>query len=227
MLSPVSSHKSQSQQKEWEYDNHKGSSRIEKPPQAIHGKVAKALGPCGTGGQLVLLLAHKIQGQVQPDQKVEAADVLGKVPGVVALKVDSRRQVSWAVALDVVVLDVVVVVRVPGVAHEWIQDEGEGAVQPGPALGQHAALVDVLVHHERVRGHVEELHEEVQHAVGPGKVHKEQVRGARDGGGEVDEQMRPHDNVRLGAHDPLRPADVGLQQPVVDGLGKLQVPEIG
>lgn len=49
-------------------------------------------------------------------------------------------------------LTVVVEVGVPGVAEERVGDEGEGEVDDAPrvALGEHAAHVDVLVHHQHV-----------------------------------------------------------------------------
>lgn len=47
------------------------------------------------------------------------------------------------------VLDVVVVVRVPGVAEQRLEDVREREVEDGKAFGEYAVIVDVVVQHQR------------------------------------------------------------------------------
>jgi len=133
----------------------------------------------------------------------------------VALEADGRRQVARAVALDVVVLDVVVVVRVPGVAHEGVHDVGEEVVDEGEAAGEHAALVDVLVLEQGVGSHVVALHGDVEDGVQVGEAGEEEDGGG-DRGGEVEEEVRDEDDVRFDTAGGARPGDVGGQQAVED-----------
>ena len=50
------------------------------------------------------------------------------------------------VALYVMMLHVVVVIRIPCVAHERLDDVWEGHVQPLPAFLENAVVVDVIMH---------------------------------------------------------------------------------
>ena len=94
----------------------------------------------------------------------------------VALIAHSRGEIVRPVAFDVVVLNVVKEVRVPGMAHERVEDVGEDGVDQGVFFVQHAPHVDVLVHEQRVGAHVVELHGGVEDAVPPAEV-VEEVQG--------------------------------------------------
>lgn len=80
--------------------------------------------------------------------------------------------------------DVVVVVRVPGVAHKWIRDVWEERVEEPEWLGEDAAHVDMLVHHEGVGAHVVGLHDPVEDTMEPGEM-VVQIDRAGDDGGEI------------------------------------------
>ena len=47
---------------------------------------------------------------------------------LISLVSNRGRKVFWAIIFDVVVLHVVIVVTVPGMAEEWVEDIREGAI---------------------------------------------------------------------------------------------------
>lgn len=173
--------------------------------------VAANLPEGGLAGQHGPAGPPEVARQVEPHKEEEAAEVHEEVRQAVALVTDRRRQVARAVALDVVVLDVVVEVAVPRVAHERIHDVGKQLVDDGKAAGEHAALVDVLVLEQRVRPHVGALQRDVQDGMEVAEAGEEQ-HGAGDRGAKVQQQVRHEDGVGLDAHHAPRPGDVALKQ---------------
>lgn len=209
VLAPVPDHEAEPHQGQGEQEDEQGRVAI-KEEQGEEGGVVSELPAGGLESHLGAVLAEEVQGQVEPDEEEEAPEVVQEVPDVVALVPHGGREVVRPVALDVVVLHVMVEVRVPGVAHQGVGDVGEQQVEgarPRPPLRQHPARVDVLVHHQRVRAHVIELHGEVQHAAQVAEVAVQPYR-AGDGRGEVQDQVRHHDHVRLVPRDPPRPVHV-------------------
>ena len=114
--------------------------------------------------------ADEIQGKFEPDEEEEAADVAQEIGEVVPLVTHGGGEVTWPVALDVVVLDVVIVVRVPRVAHQGIRDVGKDRVEEPEGLAEDTAHVDVLVHHQGVGANEVRLHDPVEDAMEPGEV---------------------------------------------------------
>lgn len=141
-----------------------------------------------------------------------------EVEDVVTLIAKRGRQVVGSVALDVVVLDMMVEVAVPGMAHERIEHVGEGVVEPGHVLGQDTSHVDVLVHHEGVGADIAELQDQVQDAVKPCEG-VEEVEDAGDGGGEVEEEMGDNEHVGLYTHEGACDADVERDDPGIEERG--------
>lgn len=92
-------------------------------------------------------------------------------------------------------------------AHEGVQDVGEGGIEEFELLVQNTAHVDVLVHHERVGAHVVELHGGVQRAVPPVEV-VEEVYGRGNASEEVEEQVGEHNHIGLDADDRAAPSYV-------------------
>ena len=225
VLAPVAHHEPETHQRERDEQRPHGRAQVDEARGAVQEQVGAGLGSARLERGARLALAHEVRRQVDPDEEKEAGDVVGKVPGVVALVADGGAEVVGAVALDVMVLDVVVVVCVPGVAHERIEDVGEGAVEPGEARRQDAAHVDVLVHHERVGAHVVELHGEVEEGVRVGEA-VEEVEGGGNRGAEVEEEVRHEDDVGRMPHEARGVRDVGAQYVCVDGFGELQVSEV-
>ncbi|TKW51113.1 hypothetical protein CTA1_12224 [Colletotrichum tanaceti] len=221
VLAPVADHQAQAEQQQRAEEDKGGGAAVEAVQGAEDGVVAEL--PEGRlPGVAQLALAEEVARQVEPDEEEEAGDVAEEVEGVVALVADGGGQVVGPVALDVVVLDVVVEVGVPGVAHEGVGDVGEGGVEgPQEAAGlpgEDAAHVDVLVHHEGVGADVVELHGHVQRAVDVAET-AEQQQGARHGGGQVEEQVGEHQDVGLVADDAARPGHVRQDDVPVEGGG--------
>lgn len=173
MLSPVTDHQPQPHDYQRQYKDESRGLRVQLEHgvlEDIRPQLPESLPCC----HAVPPLADKVRRQIQPNKKEKLAHVVQEVQHAVPLIADSGALVIGPVALDVVVLDVVVEVAVPGVAHERVQQVGEGGVEPGVALVQHAPAVDVLVHHERVGARVRDLHDDVQDAVEPGEVAEQQ-----------------------------------------------------
>lgn len=124
----------------------------------------------GLQGQFVILLAGKVEREVEPDQEEESSDVVQEVPDVVSLVSKGGGKIVRAVAFDVVVFDVVVVVRVPGMTHERFQDVREAEVEDRPVFRQHAVVVDVVVHQEGEGARAPEGESRVEDAMDPGEV---------------------------------------------------------
>jgi hypothetical protein len=59
------------------------------------------------------------------------------------------------------VLDVVVVVSVPSVAHERVEEVRETCIEDRESFREDPTTVNVLVHHEGVAAHIGELHDDV------------------------------------------------------------------
>lgn len=227
MLAPVANHQAEAHDGQRQQEHKDGRPPVELPHGVLQG-VAAELPEGRLEREHRPVLPEEVEGKLEPDEEVEAPDVVQEVPEAVALVPDGGAQVVRAVALDVVVLDVVVEVRVPGVAHEGVQQVGEGEVEPGVGLVEDAAAVDVLVHHQRVGAGVGDLHDGVHDAVDPGEV-VEEPQGRRHRGGEVQDHVGEHDDVRLDAHDGLAQLDVGLEQPVQHGrqlAQRAQVPGV-
>lgn len=231
MLSPIAHHQRHPQHHQRQH--HRPKHRLPSPGRKVpHGDVhgvATILPERRLGRLLVASLAREIQRQIQPHQEIESADVLGKLAELIALVPDRRRQIIRPVALDVVVLDVVVVVRVPGVAHQGIQNIGKHGVEyPRPPFifGQDATHVDVLVHHQRVGAHVPAVEDGVEDGVRPGEADKEEIHGGRDSGGKVDEEVGDHQNVGWYADEGGGPLLIGGEEGGREPLEGLQVGEV-
>lgn len=141
-----------------------------------------------------LALSEEIARKLKPHEEQKSADIAQEVVQLVSLVPDSRRQITGSIPFDVVVLDVMVVVRVPRMSHERVGDVGKERVKQPELLGEDSAHVDVLVHHERVGPHVVRLHDPVEDPMDPSEVIV-QVDCTGDGGGEVQDEMRQHHNV--------------------------------
>lgn len=200
MLAPVANHQAHAELHERQQEHAEGRAPGHISPEEEEGGVVADFPEGGFAGEIGLALAEEVQRQLQPDQEEEATDVAEEVEEVVALIADGRGEVLGAVALDVVVLDVVVIVGVPGVAHERVGDVGEQLVKPAEAFLQDPAHVDMLVHHEGVRAHVVGLHDPVQDTVRPVEV-SEQEDCTGDRGCEIQQQVGEHHHVGVNAHD--------------------------
>lgn len=67
-------------------------------------------------------------------------------------------------------LDVVIVVGVPGVSHQRLEDIGERSIEPGVILGEYAVIMYVIVKQECESTAVPCRHYPVTDAVEPGEA---------------------------------------------------------
>lgn len=184
VLTPVAHHEAYAQEHKREDECEESRARVHPLIERVDGAVIAQLPRPSLDSQQSLALADKVERELEPDKEEKAADVAQEIAEVVALVPHCGRQIAGPVALDMVVFDVVVEVRVPGMAHERVRDVGEERVEGPEGSGQNTAHVDVLVHHQRVAADIVGLHDPVQEAMEPGEV-VVQVDGAGDDSGEV------------------------------------------
>lgn len=89
---------------------------------------------------------------------------------LIALVAHSRAEVVGSVAFDMVVLDMVEVVAIPRMAHQWVGNVWEEIVEPGEVLLEDSAHMDVLMHHQGIGTHVEPLPHRMQQPVPPVEI---------------------------------------------------------
>ena len=129
VLAPVADHEGDAHAEEREEEDEDGGSRAEVCHECDEGQPGD-FRQDGFERRAVLPPPDEVAGEVEPGGEHEVQDVMREVPGVVALVADRAAEVAGPVALDVVVLDVVEVVGVPGVAHERVEEVGEDGVEP-------------------------------------------------------------------------------------------------
>lgn len=147
VLAPVADHQTQSQKSEGEEIHEQRGAEADIRSEEVVHPIGAEFEEGGLGRHAPLASADEGGRQVHPHEEAEARDVEGEVRWTVALVADGGGDVIGPVPFDMVVLDVVEVVGVPGVAEEGIEEVGEGGVEEGEAFGEDATLVDVLVHH--------------------------------------------------------------------------------
>lgn len=138
------------------------------------------------------------------------------MPDIVALVAHGRRQVVGSVGLNVMMLNVMEVVRVPGMPHQRICDVREDAVKRRILLVQYPPHVDVLVHHQCVCPHEVYLHYRVQRAMPPVEV-VEHIDGGRYARAEIEEEVGQHYDISVNADDCTGPANVGIDDQFAEG----------
>lgn len=129
VLAPITHHKTQTHDGKWENKDEKSGARINVGIEQVDGDIVAEFPESRFEGKFDLALPPEIQRELQPDQKDESAHVARKVEDAVSVVEHGGAQVVLAVALDVVVFDMVVVVRVPSMAHHGIKYVGEEGVE--------------------------------------------------------------------------------------------------
>lgn len=114
MLAPVSNHQATSHDQQRQKENEDRCAGVDIVIQQINRRVVAELPESCAAGIAELTLPPEVEREFGPDEEKESADVASKVKPVVAVVKHCGAQVIGAVALDMVMLDVVVVVRVPG-----------------------------------------------------------------------------------------------------------------
>lgn len=110
VLAPITGHKSQAHGSERNQINKDGCASVDVVVHEVQEDVVADLTSACLECKVGLTRVQKVHGQVKPDEEVESADILHKVPDAVSLVSNRGRKVVRTIAFDVVVLDMVVVV---------------------------------------------------------------------------------------------------------------------
>ena len=209
MLTPVPHHQAQTHEHERDPEREHRGPGIDAEGHVVQKRITRRFRQESFDSKIRLSLTEKVHRQIPPDKKEEPAKILRKTPRRIALIPNRRREITRPIALDMMVLDVVVVVRVPGMTHQRLQDVGERDVEPVPVFGQDAIIVDVIVHEQGEGAGAPEAIDCVQDAVEVSEV-VEEVEGAGEVDAEVEEDMREEDYVSRVARYGCGEAGVGF-----------------
>ena len=105
----------------------------------------------------------------------------------------------------------VVVVRIPRMAHEGINNIREERVDQTILRSQDAFHVDILMFHERVAARIPDVHDPVKEAMDPAEVVAIEIKRTGDRGRQVKQEMRDHHDVGWKTCDLLSPANIRLE----------------
>ena len=114
----------------------------------------------------------------------------------------------------------VIVIRVPCVPHQRLQDIGPHLVEPGIVAGQQAVVVDMIMEHQSKGPAVPALHDPVEDCVWPREV-VEEIQSARHGRCKIEEDVREEDDIGWSSNNPLRPRRIWLYEVTENGLGDI------
>ena len=128
MLAPVARHESQAHKSERNQKDKDCCASVNITVHKVQENVVAPFAHTSLERKVDLTGANKVHGQVEPNEEIESTDVLREIPNTIPLIPDSGREVIGSVAFHMMVLDVVIVIRVPGMTHERIQDVREGSV---------------------------------------------------------------------------------------------------
>lgn len=123
-----------------------------------------------------------------------------EIPNVVPLVADGRREILGSIAFDVVMFDVVIIVRIPRVTHQGLQNVRKCPIEPGPVLGQYAIVVNMIVHHQRKTSCAPECESHMSDAMEVREM-VEEPDGAGEVDREVEQDMREKDDIGRVSYD--------------------------
>lgn len=158
VLAPIAGHQRNAHQSKRNQEDRDGSAGVNKLVHAVKEDVVCNLTASSLERKTGLVVAHEIARQVEPNKQVKAANIVQEVQNAVALVSHCRGQIVGSIAFDVVVLDVMEEIGVPGVSHQRVKDVWEDSIDKGVFLVQDTSHVNVLVHEQGVGAHVVELH---------------------------------------------------------------------
>ena len=99
--------------------------------------------------------------------------------------------------------------------HERVKDVGTQSIEDAELLGQDAPLVNMLVLHQGISADIVTLHGNVKDSMRISKMTKEQ-QSTRHGGGEVEDEVRDHDHIRLMADNLSSLSNIRLPKGLVE-----------
>lgn len=88
MLAPVSCHERDAHQCEWDEEDEDAGARVDELVHGVQEDVVCDFAAAGFERETGLLVAQEVARQIEPDEQVEAADVVQKVQYAVALVAD-------------------------------------------------------------------------------------------------------------------------------------------
>lgn len=215
MLTPVPDHQAQTHEEERDPEGEDGCLGTDAKGHVVQEHIARRFRQESLDSQIRLSLAEEVHRQIQPDKKEEPPKILSKTPRRVALIPDRRRQIIRPVAFDMVMLDVVVIVRVPSMAHQRLEHIRKGDVKPVPVLGQDAIIVDMVVHEQGERAGAPKAVDRMEYPVEVGEV-VEEVDGTGDIDTEVEKNVGEEDDVSGMSGYACCPASVGFDDCFVE-----------
>lgn len=145
MLTPITCHESQPHKSERNQEHKYGRASVHTCEEKVQESIVAQLASTSLECEGRFPSSQEISGQIKPDQEVESSDISQEVPYIISLIANCGRKIIWAVALDVMVLDVMKVVRIPCMAHQRIEDIWEQLVDESIPLAQDSSHMNVLV----------------------------------------------------------------------------------
>jgi len=116
VLAPISDHEAEAEEEEGENVDEEGWAEVLTGHEVEEGVVCCF--PKGAfEGDGVFFLLEEVEGKIEPDQKVKTTNVVEEVWEGVSLVTNGGAEIIWAIAFNVVVFNVMIIVGVPGVAH--------------------------------------------------------------------------------------------------------------
>lgn len=135
MLAPVADHQAQSEEKQGEDEDEERCVSVHKAIHAVDEEVVSDLPGSRLETLEDLAFPEEVARKLKPHEEKKSAEVAQKIGQLVSLVPDRRGQIVRPIPFHVMMLDVVVVVRVPRMSHERIGDVGKERVNEPETLG--------------------------------------------------------------------------------------------
>lgn len=147
MLAPVSYHQANSHDRQREDKHESCRAGVDVVVEQVDGEVIAEFPESSLAGIGFLALSPEIHREFEPDKEEETANVTGKVGDAVTVVEHGCAEILSSIAFHMVMFDVVIEVRVPGVTQHGVKQVWEQSIED-PVLGsQDTVHVDVLVLH--------------------------------------------------------------------------------
>ena len=118
------------------------------------------------------------------------------------MKMDRGLIFFFTIRFHVVMLDMVIIVRVPCMPNQWLDNIRERQIQPLPGPRQHSIVVNVVVQHQRRRSRSPRCMQSMYDAVQPSKM-IEEVHCAWDCQAQMPEYVCEKDDIGRMSYDAL------------------------
>lgn len=214
MLSPISHHHTDAHDKQWQDECEHCRASVYICEVEDQAQTRDFLDEC-LDCQLVLLVLVEVMWKLNPAEEEEAEEILQELSHLVALIIDCGRQIGRAVALYVVHLNMMVVVRVPSMTHQWACNVWEEFIHQGVRLAKNAIVVDMVVKHQCKWASVPNSKDGMCDGMNPMEV-VEKIYRARKQNREVYGYVSDKHCVWILSYEALRKIEVWLRNIFVD-----------